>query len=335
MFRKLLLTLMIIGALGSAVGAGTYATFTASVLNPPSTFSTGSVVLSNQKGSATACFSTAGLSTDSNLNAGCDVMFSAATAGDATSRRPGEGASVLMNLRNEGSLASTLSVSSAGACTLTAPTDQTSVGSGDACSVVQLSIQEGTTCYWGDNMGTSTTPPFITGAPLTYPLTITSSDNRFKLTVDGVVRDNLQLTAGTYNTAAAFVAEVNARIGTWATASAASNGALRITSKTATAGSNVSLGIPSTNPASTGLSAMGFIDGSNAPAPGVCATKTGDTEHTLAAFRTATATTPLALGALATSTTRPFTVQVSVPAVIGDQMQGRKVNFDLTWTLTA
>lgn len=330
---KLLVSAGLLGALGTTVATGTWASFTASSANS-ATFATGTLVLSNQKDTATACLSAGGGSTDTNVNSSCDVLFNATSDANATSRRPGEGGSVTMHLRNEGSVAGTLSVMSAANCTVSNPLDQPISGTGNACNAVQLAIGDGTTCYWGDNMGTSTTKPYITGSALTYPLTVAATDNRFKLTVDGVAHDNLQLTPAVYLTAALFAVQVNLQISAWATATATASGAIRIESKTATPSSNVSLAIPSTSLDATGLSAMGFIDGSSASAPGVCATKTGDPDHTLAAFRTATTSTALSLGSLAASTTRDFTVALSVPSVIVDEMQGRKTGFELTWGLT-
>jgi hypothetical protein len=335
--KKVLLTLMVIGTMGTTVGAGTFAAFTATARNPAAPFAAGTLVLSDQVGTGTTCLST-GTSgtTDANVDtSACDLVFDSEHDPGASSKRPGEGDSVAMHIRNAGSLPGTLAVSSAADCATVDPSDQPAWhGTADDCDTVQLAIADGTTCYWGDNMGNATTRPFITGAPLTYPLTITSTDNRFKLTVDGVAHDDLTLDVGTYGTATLFAAQVDAKISAWATAGPTAGGAIRITSKTAVTGaSNVVLNIPSTTPSSTGLKTMGFMDGSAAAGPGVCATATGDRDHTLADFRASTTATPLALGPLASLATRDLTVSLSVPAVITDQMQGRQTDFEMTWTL--
>ena len=338
--KKLLMTCMVIGAMGTAVSAGTFASYTAQTKNSTATIATGTLVLSDQVASATACISrdngaTPNASVDVNANANCDLMFDSDNDTTASSKRPGEGKTVAMHMKNAGSLSGTLSISSQANCGETDPADQPVwYGTNTDCGNVQLSISDSSTCYYGDNMGTSTTKPFITGAPLTYPVTITAAANKFKLTVDGSVHDNLAITAGTYNTAALFATQINTQVTTWATATATGTGQIKIESKTATGSSNVTLAIPSSNANQTGLLAMGFMDGSSAAGPGICAVKTGDRDHTLDDFRTTYATVPLSLGIIGAGVTRDFNVNLAVPAVITDEETGRQAVFEMTWGLT-
>jgi hypothetical protein len=103
--RKLLLAVLLVSLTGSAFGAGTFASFNASTTNASSTFSTGSIVLSNKTTSGSACVSTstgdvsgATGNTDTNAHT-CDTLFSLTTA------KPGTTATVNLTLVNVGSVA--------------------------------------------------------------------------------------------------------------------------------------------------------------------------------------------------------------------------------------
>jgi hypothetical protein len=343
--RKILMTLMVMGAMTTAVGAGTFASLTASTTNNTAVFSTGTLVLSDQVATGNTCFSNGttptdggvGTATDVNDNANCDLIFDSVNDPTASNKRPGESTSVALHLQNAGTLLGTLSASSPIDCTDEDPLDQPVPGAlGTGCDSVQLSIEDtaNSVCYWGDNMGTSTTKPYITSAPLTYPVVIDSTNDYFRITVDGTLHDNITLDAGSYGSAALFAAEVHSEVSTWANVTAVGS-AIRIESKTATGSSNVTLDIPGTNYSRTALTTMGFMEGSTAPGPGKCALKTGDRDHTLADFRTSTSVTPLSLGTIAASTTRDFTIRLGVPAVIDNNAQARLTNFALLWNLAS
>src|SRR3954447_20209888 len=94
--RKILFAVAAFGGVATAVGAGTFASFTASTSNAASTFQTGTLVLSNQKASATACLSTGGSTTDTNANAACDQPFAVTLA------KPGDTANVDITLVDSG-----------------------------------------------------------------------------------------------------------------------------------------------------------------------------------------------------------------------------------------
>ena len=135
--RKLLLTIMILGATTSTVGAGTFASFNASTTNPTSTFATGSLVLSNQKSTNTACLSTGGGTTNTNANGACDQLFALSV------QKPGDSAFVDLTIKNEGSInASALTAFASQDCAAGNAPGQTYNGTGDPCTGVQLYIQE-------------------------------------------------------------------------------------------------------------------------------------------------------------------------------------------------
>lgn len=161
--RKLLLTIMVLGATTSTVGAGTFASFNASTSNATSTFATGTLVLSNQKNTGTACLSTAGGNTDSNSNSGCDQLFNLSV------QKPGDSAFVDLTLKNEGSInaASLAGYASTNCLAANAP-GQTFNGTGDPCTSVQVYVQEYTSsanrtsdnrtggiCHYGGGTATS------------------------------------------------------------------------------------------------------------------------------------------------------------------------------------
>jgi hypothetical protein len=155
--RSWLIGAVVAGAGLTAVGAGTFASFSASTSNS-STFATGSLVLSNQKNAATACLSTGGGSTDTNSNSGCDQLFA------LTVKKPGESATVNLTLKNEGSInAAALAAFASGACTAADASGETHHGTGNPCSVVDVYVQEfsdsartsASTCHYGGGNATT------------------------------------------------------------------------------------------------------------------------------------------------------------------------------------
>lgn len=183
--KKILVSLLGLGVVGSLVGMGTFASFTAQTTNPSNTFATGTLVLSNQKNAATACLSTAGGTTDSNANGACDTLFTLAT------KKPTDSSTVNLTLKNEGTLAaSALKVYSA-SCANDNASGESYRGTGLMCGKVQVYIQEysdsgrttvsacryggaavANTCDFSDT--TKTLAAFQTAFPtLAQPLTLT------------------------------------------------------------------------------------------------------------------------------------------------------------------
>lgn len=143
LFRKILMTLMVISGIGSTISAGTFASYTASTTQQTSTFASGSLVLSRKVGSQSACFSTgAGTNTDTNANTGCGFMF------EATEVKIGDSPTVVdLTITNEGTLAGTLSYRTDGC--LSDTNGQYYNGVADLCQKLNVTIQEYTTSFGG------------------------------------------------------------------------------------------------------------------------------------------------------------------------------------------
>ncbi|MFO1537217.1 MAG: hypothetical protein ACKOVH_05240 [Actinomycetota bacterium] len=132
--RVALSVLVLVGLL-AVVGAGTFAGFNAETRNPGNQFATGTLVLGNTKASGASCLSTAGGTTDANVNPTCDQLF------DLAVRKPGDSASARVTIANQGSVAaSALRVFSA-ACVDADVAAETYHGTGNPCSKIQLVIQ--------------------------------------------------------------------------------------------------------------------------------------------------------------------------------------------------
>ena len=128
-------TVIVVVGLLTVVGAGTFATFNARTTNPGNLFATGSLVLGNTKTSGATCLSTAGGTTDANVNDACDQLF------DLTVRKPGDSATARLSVANVGSVAaSALRVFSA-RCDDADVAAETYHGTGSPCGQVQLVIQ--------------------------------------------------------------------------------------------------------------------------------------------------------------------------------------------------
>lgn len=109
--KKLLLSLVVIGVLGSITTGGTYAVFQNDAYNIHSATASGTLTLSNQVGVATTCFSQSGsgsvASGTENWNtkestpasAGCDALFTTATL-----NYPGTLVQIHVTLKNTGSV---------------------------------------------------------------------------------------------------------------------------------------------------------------------------------------------------------------------------------------
>ena len=177
---KVLGTLLVVGIAGSTVSYGTFATFTAQTSNAGNTFSTGSLILTNQKLSGSTCLSSgSGGGVNTNVNTACDTLF---TAGSGAGLSPGGTVvTAQVGITNSGTLpASTLKLW-ADAC---GATDNTAVaagqrGTGNPCGSVNISVfEEGAACVVpGAGQCTSggtppTTTTLATFASSASPLTL-------------------------------------------------------------------------------------------------------------------------------------------------------------------
>lgn len=159
-FKKLLLSFMVLGAVGSTVGAGTFASFTASTTNPGNTFQTGTIVLGQSikddedpvedPNTETICISTGRVDTKTNvLNTPGDTIEGPAgndaACGDFFTvdlQKPGgqgtlpDDAVLDITLQNFGNLNATLWLSGLPTCTDDHATP------GDLCDAIELTVQE-------------------------------------------------------------------------------------------------------------------------------------------------------------------------------------------------
>jgi hypothetical protein len=149
-FRKIMIAVMLFGVAGTAIGAGTFASFSASTTNETSTFATGTLTLSNtvEGGeSGTACLSSTG-GVDDNANADCDVLFD-----DTDNLEPGSDPfTARLTLENTGTLdAETLNYAMS-TCDPDDAAGTTVHGTGNPCGAIELYIQE----YTDDDFTTTT-----------------------------------------------------------------------------------------------------------------------------------------------------------------------------------
>lgn len=134
--KKLVLSAAVVLGAATVVGAGTFASFNAQTKNPDNVLAAGTLVLSNTKDGGAACLSTAGGTTDTNANAGCDTLLS------LTVQKPGDSGTADLTIANAGSLAaSELRVFSA-ACTDGDASGESYHGTGLPCDKVQLYVQQ-------------------------------------------------------------------------------------------------------------------------------------------------------------------------------------------------
>ena len=311
---------------GSAFGAGTFASFSATTTNAGSSFASGTLILNDNSPTQAACLSTTsgagGTPTQAQVDANvgsCSAAFTLAT------RKPGDSSTATIILSNTGSTDSSTGgtnvvVYGSAAC---ADTLSGSVnGSGSMCGAVQTYIQENTpvaACRYGKGAS-----GVINGGAAVTTGTIGSAATA-TVTVDGTAR-SLSIPAATYSTAASIATAVNTSIGTWATAAVDPAGVLWITSKTT--GGSSSVIIASAN------AIFGFGSGSPVTSnTGGLATCTPDGVHTLAHLGTiTTAATGFAAGPLAIGTPNNYSIFVQLPLSAGNNLQGLSASLGYSWT---
>ena len=138
--RKILVTSAVLLVLAAGLGFGSFATFNAQTNNAGNTFAYGTIVLSNTKQGGTACLSTGGGSTDTNVNTACDQLF------NLSAKKPGDSSTVNVTLRNVGSFdASTFKVFMP-SCTGSNAGGETYHGTANPCGALQLYVQQ-----WSDS----------------------------------------------------------------------------------------------------------------------------------------------------------------------------------------
>jgi hypothetical protein len=138
MRTRITMSIALLLALVGFSASATVANFSAETKNPTNAFATGTLVLSNKVSSNTACLSTAGGSTDTNVNNACDTLLS------LSAKKPGDSSSANLTLLNAGTLAASALKLYTSACTDANASGETYHGTGSACGNVQLTIQQWT-----------------------------------------------------------------------------------------------------------------------------------------------------------------------------------------------
>ena len=134
--KKVLLSMGVVAGIGALAGAGTFASFTAQTSNPSNTFADGTLVLSNKVGTNTACLSTGGGTTDTNVNGTCNTALNLAV------KAPGDSGTANLTLQNKGSLPASDLALFADACSNGDAAGENFHGTGNPCTVVQLYVQQ-------------------------------------------------------------------------------------------------------------------------------------------------------------------------------------------------
>lgn len=155
--RQWALTIAVVIAGLAALGGNSFASYSAQTTNPNNKFATGALVLTNTKQGGSACLSTAGGATDTNVNNSCDQLLNLSV------KKPGDSATVNLTVQNSGSLPATIFKVFSSACTDSNAAAETYHGTGSLCSKVQLYIQQTdssfstkTACLYGGAAVTNT-----------------------------------------------------------------------------------------------------------------------------------------------------------------------------------
>ena len=340
------MTFMILGAMGTTVGAGTFASFTAQTANE-STFETGSLVLTDQAPTGAVCYSTAGGSTDTNDNSACTALF---TSANASIKRPGDLALADLTLVNEGSLTGTLTgyMTNAANCVDSDVVGANYKGNGtvSTCQNVQIAIQEysdsarlnPSVCRYGNGA-----TGVITGTAVTLPLNVTASNNRFRLQVNGTTfAADAEIAVANYTTISSLAAAVQTAAravtgGSGVLVAGTTSNTLQVSNPVPASGTNnIAMVAPSGNSALTDLGLTSLTVQSGGQTSCSLTSSAPDHTHTLGNLLAAHPTAPagLPLSTLTPNQTRWYRLTLMLPPGADNELQGRKVTFSMSWTLT-
>lgn len=350
--------MLLVSLTGSAFGAGTFASFTATTTNAGSTFASGSLVLTAQKGAGNTCFSNntvangAGTNTDTNANAACDSLFTAALSkpGDLAVTQP-------ITITNAGSLAATslkvYSPGTAGAanCTDAKRVGETFWGTGSMCETLQMSIHDDTSnlCVFGGGSAQAIKGGTAALANASSTVVITGTTNQLGLNVAGAGNVNVTIDSGTWGNSMADAANTTATNPTLATkiqkaidtAGLAAVSGVGPDGVVYIAAANPGATLVVTPPAANSAGALlGF--GTNAvptitavyPATQAAACAYSPAHNVMAFARRFTSGVGLtATAAMTTGTSKIFTVGLNLDTAVGNHYQGRLATFGLTWAI--
>lgn len=146
--KKILASLIVLGALSSLTVGGTFAVLNSQESNATSSVASGTLTFSNVVNAGTACFSYAGPASPGNVNTTCQAVFTS-----ATQNYPGVPLTAQVTIANNGSLdASDLSLYMP-SCTNSVTTGAPAPGGGDPCAAsgAQIYIQETNSSFVATN----------------------------------------------------------------------------------------------------------------------------------------------------------------------------------------
>jgi hypothetical protein len=302
-------------------------------------------------GAGTQCLSTGNDSIIGN-GPGSDASETAAnsntmcpTALVVSGQRPGDSTEVTMNLANLGNVGATLSAYGGGSCASAASAVDTNFhgtdpAGADICKNVQFVIEQTsptTACKYG--RGAS---GVLNGSAITFPITVTNgTDDSFKLTVDGTVKDNIDFRsttrtyASTATDMAALADDINIAFAANSVAADAAVGPdsiLYISSNSVGGGSTVAIAAPGNG--FSALTTIGMASGTTATTGGLT-TCSYDAVHNVDDYVSnySTSANGLSLGGLNVSITNVYKLRFQLGSGADNQLQGRKATFDLTWLL--
>lgn len=194
--KRILASLLVVGAVGGILGGGVFATFNAQTTNSSNTFSTGTLVLSDKKDSGTACLSTGGGTTDTNSNSvGCEDLIAGAV------RKPGDSTSHTVTIQNVGSLAASTSELWSAACT-NSNNAESYHGTGNPCSSVQLTVHD-------DTNGNCIYPTAVFGTPQAGACTASATKTLADFATNSTAA---HISLGSFATGAAVVYTITATL---------------------------------------------------------------------------------------------------------------------------
>jgi hypothetical protein len=149
LLKKILASLIVVGALGSLTATGTFALLTSQEANVHSTIASGTLVFDNiANGSTPPCYSYGGPASPGNVNDSCTALFTSSSL-----NYPGTPVTATVKITNDGTLPASLSVYMP-SCTASPTPGDASPGGGNPCGAggALLTVQETngatTTCWF-------------------------------------------------------------------------------------------------------------------------------------------------------------------------------------------
>jgi hypothetical protein len=137
--KKVLASVMVIGAMGSITVSGAYGLMNSETSNPTVKAATGTLTFSNTVGTASACYSYTGAASSGNVNSSCTPIYTS-----ASENYPGTPATVHVTITNNGSLPISDLKLYMPSCTAANTPTSPSPGSADPCGAggAQFYLQE-------------------------------------------------------------------------------------------------------------------------------------------------------------------------------------------------